>query len=142
MKLLLDTHMALWAIADHPGLSAKARELIVAPKSTIRVSSVTIWEISIKNSLGRGDMPVSGKLAREYFRQARYRLLPVEPEHAAAIEGLPAHHQDPFDRLFVAQALTERCDGSRTMAWSLVTVMVFFASELRGNAAGGGRRRA
>jgi PIN domain nuclease of toxin-antitoxin system len=107
LKLLLDTHVALWAITDHPGLSAKARELILAPKSTIWVSAVTIWEISIKHSLGRGDMPVSGKLALEYFRQARYRLLPVEPEHAAAIEGLPAHHQDPFDRLLVAQALTE-----------------------------------
>ncbi|HRE72561.1 MAG TPA: type II toxin-antitoxin system VapC family toxin [Accumulibacter sp.] len=88
-------------------MSAKARELILAPKNTIWVSAVTIWEISIKHSLGRGDMPVSGKLALEYFRQARYRLLPVEPEHAAAIEGLPAHHQDPFDRLLVAQALTE-----------------------------------
>ena len=107
MKLLLDTHVALWAIADDPALSAKARELILAPQNTIWVSAVTIWEISIKHSLGRGDMPVSGTRALEYFRQARYRLLPVEPEHSAAIEELPGHHQDPFDRLLVAQALTE-----------------------------------
>lgn len=107
MKLLLDTHVALWAITDHPGLSEKARELILAPENTIWVSAVTVWEISIKYSLGRGDMPVSGKAALEFFRQARYRLLAVEPEHAAAVEGLPGHHQDPFDRLLVAQALAE-----------------------------------
>lgn len=107
MRLLLDTHVALWAITDHPGLSAKARELILAPASTVWVSAVTVWEISIKSSLRRGDMPVSGKLALEYFRQAGYRLLAVEPEHAAAVEELAGHHQDPFDRLLVAQALTE-----------------------------------
>ena len=107
MRLLLDTHVALWAITDHPGLSAKARELILAPDSTIWVSAVTVWEISIKSSLGRGDMPVSGKRALEHFRQAGYRLLAVEPEHAAAVEELPGHHQDPFDRLLVAQALSE-----------------------------------
>jgi PIN domain nuclease of toxin-antitoxin system len=70
LRLLLDTHVALWAITDHPGLSAKARELILAPDSTIWVSAVTVWEISIKSSLGRGEMPVSGKHALEHFRQA------------------------------------------------------------------------
>ena len=102
MRLLLDTHVALRAITDHPGMSAKARELILAPDSTIWVSAVTVWEISIKSSLGRGrgGMPVSGKLALEHFRQAGYRLLAVEPEHAAAVE-------EPFDRLLVAQALSE-----------------------------------
>ena len=109
MRLLLDTHVALRAITDHPGMSAKARELILAPDSTIWVSAVTVCEISIKSSLGRGrgGMPVSGKLALEHFRQAGYRLLAVEPEHAAAVEELPGHHQDPFDRLLVAQALSE-----------------------------------
>lgn len=107
MNLLLDTHVALWAITDHPGLSAKARELILAPRSTVWVSSVSIWEIAIKHSLGRGEMPVSGQAALRYFREAGYRLLAIEPEHAAAIEGLPDHHQDPFDRLLVAQAIVE-----------------------------------
>ena len=107
MNLLLDTHVALWAITDHPGLSGSARQLILSPRTTVWVSAVSVWEVAIKHGLGRGDMPVSGQDALNYFRQAGYRLLAVEPEHAAAVETLPAHHQDPFDRLLVAQALLE-----------------------------------
>lgn len=107
MKLLLDTHIALWAVSDDPRLSPKARELIAAPRNLIWVSAVSIWEIAIKHSLGRGDMPISGAEALEYFRQSGYRMLSVSPEHAAAVETLPAHHQDPFDRLLVAQSLAE-----------------------------------
>ena len=107
MNLLLDTHVALWAITDHPGLSATARELILSPRATVWISVASIWEISIKHSLGRGEMPVSGKDAIRYFRDAGYQFLAIEPEHAAAIETLPRHHQDPFDRLLVAQALVE-----------------------------------
>lgn len=107
MNLLLDTHVALWAITDSPRLSAKARELIESPKAVVWISAASVWEIAIKHSLGRGDMPVSGADALRYFQDSGYRLLAVEPEHAAAIEALPAHHQDPFDRLLVAQALTE-----------------------------------
>lgn len=107
MKLLLDTHIALWAVSDDPRLSLKARELITTPRNLIWVSAVSIWEIAIKHSLGRGDMPISGAEALEYFRQSGYRMLPVSPEHAAAVEALPAHHQDPFDRLLVAQSLAE-----------------------------------
>ena len=107
MNLLLDTHIALWAITDHPNLSTTARELILSPRATIWISVASIWEISIKHSLGRGEMPVSGKDAIRYFRDAGYQFLAIEPEHAAAIETLPRHHQDPFDRLLVAQALIE-----------------------------------
>ncbi len=107
MNLLLDTHVALWAITDHPGLSATARELILSPRATVWISVASIWEISIKHSLGRGEMPVSGKDAIRYFRDAGYQFLAIEPEHAAAIETLPKHHRDPFDRLLVAQALIE-----------------------------------
>lgn len=107
MNILLDTHVALWAIVDDPGLSNKARNLILAPGSTVWISSVSIWEISIKYSLGRGDMPISGLDALHYFRLAGYRFLSIEPEHAVAVEDLPKHHQDPFDRLLVAQALVE-----------------------------------
>lgn len=107
MNLLLDTHVALWAITDHPGLSATARELILSPRATVWISVASIWEISIKHSLGRGEMPVSGKDAIRYFRDAGYQFLAIEPEHAAAIETLPKHHHDPFDRLLVAQALIE-----------------------------------
>lgn len=107
MNLLLDTHVALWAITDSPRLSAMARELIEGEKTVVWVSAASIWEIAIKHALGRGDMPVSGRDAARYFQEAGYRFLPVEPEHAAAIGDLPAHHQDPFDRLLVAQALVE-----------------------------------
>lgn len=104
---MLDTHVALWAITDSPKLSKKAREMIELPKSSIWISAATIWEIAIKRSLGRGDMPVSSQEAMRYFGESGYRFLPVEPEHAAAVEDLPAHHADPFDRILIAQALVE-----------------------------------
>jgi len=107
MRLLLDTHIALWAIADSPRLPAAARRLILSTENEVYVSAASIWEISIKHGLGRGDMPISGEAALGYFREAGYRLLPVQPEHAVALETLPPLHADPFDRLLVAQALTE-----------------------------------
>lgn len=107
MNLLLDTHVAIWAITDSPKLPQKARELIQSPKTAVWVSVASVWEIAIKHSLGRGDMPVSSQDAVRYFRDSGYRFLAVEAEHAVAVEDLAAHHQDPFDRLLVAQALVE-----------------------------------
>lgn len=107
MNLLLDTHVALWAITDSPKLPKKAREMIESPRTSIWISAATIWEIAIKHSLGRGDVPVSGQDALRYFRESGYRFLPIEPEHAAAVEDLAAHHADPFDRILVAQAIVE-----------------------------------
>jgi PIN domain nuclease of toxin-antitoxin system len=107
LNLLLDTHVALWAIIDDPKLSRKARDLIQAPRTTVWISAATVWEIAIKHALGRGDMPVSGQDAVRYFRESGYRFLPIDVDHALAVESLPAHHQDPFDRILVAQALVE-----------------------------------
>ncbi len=107
MNLLLDTHVALWAIADSPNLPQKARELIQSPKTTVWISVASVWEIAIKHALGRGDMPVSSQDAVRYFRESGYRFLVIEPEHAVAVEELATHHQDPFDRILVAQALFE-----------------------------------
>lgn len=107
MNLLLDTHVALWAITDSPKLQHKARELILAPKTTVWVSAASVWEIAIKHGLGRGDMPISGGEAVRYFRESGYRFLAIEPEHACAVEELAPHHHDPFDRILVAQALVE-----------------------------------
>lgn len=107
MKILLDTHIALWAIVDDARLPKPARELLEDPRNIISVSAVSIWEIAIKFSLGRGDMPVSSQDALKYFRQAGYDFVSVEPQHAVAVEGLPPIHADPFDRLLIAQALTE-----------------------------------
>ena len=107
MRLLLDTHIALWALTDDPRLSSQARALIEAPSNQVAVSAASVWEIAIKHALGRGDMPISGAEALDWFRQAGYDLIPVTPAHAAAVEQLPDHHRDPFDRLLVAQAATE-----------------------------------
>lgn len=107
MNLLLDTHVALWAITDHPKLSQKARDLIQSPKTSVWVSVASIWEIAIKHALGRGAMPVSSQEALQYFQSSNYQLLSVDADHAVAVEDLPMHHQDPFDRILVAQALVE-----------------------------------
>lgn len=107
MRLLLDTHVALWALVDSPRLSVRARALIEAPENEIWVSAASLWEIAIKHGLARGDMPLSGDQALGYFRQAGYRLLAISAEHAAAVETLPQIHADPFDRMLIAQARTE-----------------------------------
>lgn len=107
MNLLLDTHVALWAIVDSPKLTEKARELIQSPKTAVWISAASVWEIAIKHALARGDMPVASQDAVRYFRESGYRFLAVEAEHAVAVEDLPAHHNDPFDRILVAQALIE-----------------------------------
>ncbi|MCQ8894988.1 type II toxin-antitoxin system VapC family toxin [Limnobacter humi] len=107
MNLILDTHIALWAITDHPRLPQQARQWIESSRSHIWVSVASLWEIAIKHSLGRGVMPVSASEAKRYFEQAGYFLLPIEAEHAVAVAELPPIHQDPFDRILVAQALTE-----------------------------------
>ncbi len=107
MNLLLDTHIALWAITDSPKLAGKARAMIESPKSSVWISAATIWEIAIKNSLGPAEMLVSGQDALCYFNDSGYRFLPVEPEYATAVDDLPPHHRDQFDRILVAQALVE-----------------------------------
>nr|WP_294545352.1 type II toxin-antitoxin system VapC family toxin [uncultured Rhodopila sp.] len=108
MRLLLDTHIALWAIADDDRLSATARALIDDPDNEIVVSAATVWEIAIKHALARGgpnDMPISGQQALGYFRDAGFELLSISPVHTVAIEALAPLHADPFDRILVAQAM-------------------------------------
>ena len=107
MNLLLDTHVALWAITDSPRLSERARSLVADPANTVWVSVASLWEIAIKQSLGRGDMPITAEQGKAWFEQSGYRLLPIEAPHVLTAAQLPARHNDPFDRLLVAQALTE-----------------------------------
>lgn len=107
MNILLDTHIALWAITDSQRLADRAKKDISHPKNTIWVSVVSLWEIAIKHSLGKGDMPIDAKQALNYFRQSGYQVLSIEAEHTLLVAELPNHHQDPFDRLLVAQALSE-----------------------------------
>ena len=103
----MDTHIALWAITDSPALAAVARRYILDPHNEIYVSAASIWEISIKHGLGRGNMPVSGGEAADFFTQAGYIMLDISSQHAVFVESLPPHHADPFDRMLVAQALSE-----------------------------------
>jgi PIN domain nuclease of toxin-antitoxin system len=107
VRLLLDTHIALWALVDSPRLPAKARLLILAPDNEVVVSAASVWEIAIKHGLAKKNMPVSGAEAKSWFTRAGYTLLPVTADHAALVEELPPHHADPFDRILVAQALDE-----------------------------------
>ena len=100
MRVLLDTHVALWALTDDARLPPVARRLIAEPRSEVWVSAASVWEIAIKHRLGRGDMPISGDQALQWFNAAGYAVLAISAAHAAATE-------DPFDRLLVAQALAE-----------------------------------
>lgn len=110
MNLLLDTHVALWAIDENPRLTARISTMIAEPRNHITVSVVSVWEIAIKYGRRRGrpnDMPFSGSQALSFFREAGFVVLSVSAEHAAAVDDLPRLHDDPFDRLLVAQALSE-----------------------------------
>ena len=107
MRLLLDTQIALWALTDSPRLSSEARSMICESDNDVYCSAATVWEIAIKHALARADMPISGDEARNLFSEAGFRELPVTWVHAATVEELPPHHADPFDRILVAQALSE-----------------------------------
>ena len=107
MRVLLDTHIALWAVTDAPQLPGVAREIITDPGNEVWVSAVSIWEIAIKHALGRGGMPISGSEAVHWFTLSGYRDLPISSAHAAAVDALPPIHGDPFDRMLVAQAQTD-----------------------------------
>ena len=103
MRILIDTHLLLWALASPSKLSATARKLI--DKSEIYVSAVSIWEISIKTALGKLAASSSDVLAA--VEPAGFALLPITGDHAAHVATLAPHHKDPFDRLLVAQAQVE-----------------------------------
>lgn len=110
MRVLLDTHIFLWAISDDDRLSAAARSLILAAGPDVHVSAASIWEISIKRGLARGrpgDMPLSAQAAVDEAVAGGFLLLPISPAHATAVETLPPLHGDPFDRLLIAQASVE-----------------------------------
>ena len=107
MKLLLDTHILLWAAGDPERLPDRAAQLIVDPGNMLWFSSVSLWEISIKNALGRADFKVDGRRLLRLLLANGYRELPVSSEHAVAVESLPQLHKDPFDRMLIAQAGVE-----------------------------------
>ena len=107
MRLLLDTHLLLWAAGKPGRLSAKARGLVNDAGNELMFSAASLWEIVIKRGLGRDDFQVDPRLFRRGLLDNGYSELPVGSEHAVAIEGLPLLHKDPFDRMLIAQAITE-----------------------------------
>jgi PIN domain nuclease of toxin-antitoxin system len=108
VRLLLDTHIALWALSNSRNLSEFARTLIADPENEIFVSLAAVWEIAIKHAVVRAQdpVPMSGKEAFEAFREAGYGVIDILPAHVLALEALPALYGDPFDRIMVAQALS------------------------------------
>ena len=104
MKLLLDTHALIWWLDDNPILSEPAREAIVKDENLVFVSAVSVWEIVIKKLSGKLRAPdnLEDELARH-----RFQPMPITIPHALAVENLPDYHQDPFDRMLVAQAQVE-----------------------------------
>lgn len=107
MKVLLDTHLLLWAAGEPEKLSQAALALIKAPENTLFFSAASLWEIVIKRGLGRDDFKVDPRLLRRGLLDNGYSELPVSSDHAIALETLPPLHKDPFDRILVAQAQVE-----------------------------------
>ena len=105
MKVLLDTHALLWWLAEDETLSTKARQVIASPKTTVYVSAASAWEIAIKKAIGKLQAPDDLVAA---LSANRFQHLSVTIEHALYAGALPRHHDDPFDRMLVAQALLEK----------------------------------
>ena len=108
MKLLLDTHAFLWFVTGDPRMGGKARRQMEAGETELYLSAASVWEMAIKTSLGRLTLPTSLHEYVEEKIEAGFRILPVEWPHAAAVAKLPFHHKDPFDRLIIAQGMTEK----------------------------------
>lgn len=106
MRLLLDTHVFLWAISDDPRLGPRSRSLLSDQAEAVLLSHVSIWEIAIKHALARADMPISAAEAITWAETSGFDMLPIGLEHLLSLEQLPHHHRDPFDRLLVAQAIS------------------------------------
>ena len=107
MKFLLDTHLLLW-IAGYPErLSEDVLNELTDPANEFVFSAASLWEISIKSALGREDFRVDPRVLRQGLLDNGYVELPITSEHAVSIDALPSLHKDPFDRILLAQALTE-----------------------------------
>ena len=107
MTYLLDTQILLWAAGQPDRLSAATRRLLASSRNTLMFSAASLWEIAIKNSLGRDDFKAEPRLLRRGLLDNGYVELTITSEHAVNVSGLPPLHKDPFDRLLLAQALAE-----------------------------------
>ena len=108
MKALLDTHAFLWWICGDPSISSTARQFIMDSENEIFLSTATVWEIAIKAHKGRIILPDAlDKMVENAQAYYRFSILPVYVSHACQVFGLPDHHNDPFDRLLIAQCQVE-----------------------------------
>ncbi len=104
MKLLLDTHLVLWVMQDSRKLSAAARKQIRMADASY-VSAASLWEIDIKASLGK--LEIDSEALEEELEAAGLQALPITWQHTTQVRKLPMHHRDPFDRMLIAQAISE-----------------------------------
>jgi PIN domain nuclease of toxin-antitoxin system len=107
VRLLLDTHVVLWALADSPRLTRRARELLLDPDNECWVSSASVWEVAIKVMLGKYRLSWPLSALESAIADAGFRPLDVRLRHAAAIGSVDVNHGDPFDRLLIAQCEME-----------------------------------
>lgn len=126
MKLLLDTHLLLWAAFTPDRLPKAARDAIADPGNEPLFSAASIWEVAIKAGLGREDFRIEAGLFRRGLLDNGYAELPITGAHAAAVSTLPQLHKDPFDRLLVAQAQIEGI-----VLWSADAVLSGYPGPIR-----------
>ena len=107
MKLLLDTHILLWAAGEPQKLPVKIRKLIEDEENTLFFSAASIWEIVMKNGLGRSDFQIEPRMFRSALMDNGYLELPITSEHVLFVHDLPPLHKDPVDRILVAQSSIE-----------------------------------
>lgn len=107
MRLLLDTHALLWLLSGRNGIDKSTREVLADPANEVLFSAASIWEIAIKSQLGRLDFGFRPEEIAQAARESGFEELPVRSAAASRVASLPMHHRDPFDRLLIAQAITE-----------------------------------
>lgn len=107
MRLLLDTHLLLWAVAKSRRLPKAARPMLEDPANEVFFSAASLWEIGIKSSLRKKDFNVDVAMLRPALAQMGFAELPVSGAHAERLAAIPPLHRDPFDRMLVAQSLAE-----------------------------------
>lgn len=107
MRLLLDTHVLLWAVGMSARLSAATRQMLETPDNEVYYSAANLWEIAIKSSLRRTDFQVDPEQLLTVLPTMDFTELPITARHAAAVARLPPLHRDPFDRLLIAQSQVE-----------------------------------
>ncbi len=107
MKLLLDTHLLIWAATGSEQLSTKAYDLISDKQNALFFSVASLWEIAIKSGLGRSDFQIDPNMLRRGLIENGYEEVPITAPHTIAVQSLPARHKDPFDRMLIAVSAVE-----------------------------------